>query len=205
MKESLDPSFSTSSIINTLAPPLTASTSVAESFYLLQYFSILQSNEWFIDLSFADSNLECGGTGGVEPCGSELWFLSSDTMRPFINGSCQNAAPFSSFSLTACLCPYPASIISPCTCALSPGSPTTTVTIDCQSQGLTDAATVIANIHTWSHVDTMNFNGNQLTAIPAKLAHYNQLVNLKFASANSIASLGASDLSALLSSSSICL
>ena len=149
-----------------------------------------------VQLLSTDLNIDCGVTG-VAPCGSEQWFLSNDLMRPFVLGSCQNTESFTSFSLTVCLCPYPASVITPCTCALSPSN--TTVSIDCRSQSLTEVGTKIDNIPTWSPVDTIDFSSNLLTAIPANLVQYTQLINLKLAS-NSISSVGANDLSGLTAS-----
>lgn len=129
-------------------------------------------------------------------CGSEQWFLTNSTLQPFIKGTCQNGVAFSSYSAVSCLCPA-AVDISPCTCGFT-NSQNTTVTIDCSNNNLTDTAmTEIMNkIYPWSPVDTIYFNGNNLTQIPAGLAKFTQLYWLEFQS-NSITSIGLNDLSGL--------
>lgn len=129
-------------------------------------------------------------------CGSEQWFLTNSTLQPFIKGTCQNGVAFSSYSAVSCLCPA-AVDISPCTCGFT-NSQNTTVTIDCSNNNLTDTAmTEIMNkIYPWSPVDTIYFNGNNLTQIPAGLAKFTQLHWLEFQS-NSITSIGLNDLSGL--------
>ena len=132
----------------------------------------------------------------TQQCGSEDWLFSNTTIQPYVTGTCQNGANFSSFSLTTCLCPAAADI-SPCTCGFTASS-TTTVTITCSNQNLNDDAVsaILKKIFPWSPIDTMNFYNNSLTKIPSGLSQYSQLFLLSFSS-NSITSIGSNDLSGL--------
>ena len=132
----------------------------------------------------------------TQQCGSEEWLLSNTQIQPYVRGTCQNGADFSSFSLATCLCPAAADI-SPCTCGFTASS-TTTVTITCSNQNLKDDAVsaILKKIFPWSPIDTMNFYNNSLTKIPSGLSQYSQLFLLSFSS-NSITSIGSNDLSGL--------
>ena len=112
---------------------------------------------------------------GALQCGSEDWFLSIDTYRPYVKGSCQNGAPFSSFSPLTCLCPAAADI-SPCACDYyDVAASKSKVAIDCSSRGLNDTrmAAIVGKIPApAAALYKMTMDGNQLTRVPQGLAQF---------------------------------
>ena len=142
----------------------------------------------------------------METCGSQFWWFSNDTLRPYVKGTCQDGHPFSFFNLAACICPLPAEI-DPCKCGLSSISlmaPVVTATLNCANQNLNDSAmaAVVYKTPSWSPIDTVILKGNQLTRLPAHLSKYTQLVNLNFAS-NGITSIDAGNESLALLSAAV--
>ena len=116
---------------------------------------------------FADS-FACGVSVG---CSDEAWLVLSPDYLPFVSGgTCQDSTAFSDLTTTICLCP-PSVSIATCSCYLtsSGGDSSSTVTVNCTSQGLGDAtmASVLINISITTPLDTLLLGGNNLTKIPS--------------------------------------
>ena len=138
--------------------------------------------------------MDCGSSVPLVPqCGSETWLFTKQSFQTFVKGTCQNGASFSSYSAATCVCPA-AVEISPCTCGFT-GNGTTTVTITCTGKSLNDntMAAIVMKIQTWSPVDTMLLDGNQLTVVPPGLPQITGLVDLNLSS-NQITSIGSTEL-----------
>ena len=122
--------------------------------------------------------------------------ISDPTLLPFVvNATCGDEVktPFTSLSALNCKCP--AVSILPCTCLPTSGS-TTSLTISCAAQGLTDSEmeAIVTNIDPTTPLDTFDLGSNKLTRIPKGLPQFTQLVNL-VVSSNSIAAIESGDLS----------
>ena len=140
--------------------------------------------------------MDCGVPGAAKACGSLTWLLSRSIYRPYVKGSCQNGAAFSSFtSADTCLCPA-AAAISPCSCFVVQGSQTDTA-INCTSAGLNDTgiAAITQRIQTdfSPYIVTFLLNGNQLTRVPQGLAQF-VFLSVVDLSSNAIESVASGDL-----------
>ena len=129
---------------------------------------------------------------GALQCGSEEWFLSNSTYQPYVKGSCQNGAPFSSFTPLTCLCPVAADI-SPCTCDYNDiNFSKTKIAIDCSNRGLNDTkiSAIVNKIPPAATLYKITMNGNLLTQVPQGLAKfiYLSLVDLSSNLITSVAS-----------------
>jgi len=87
---------------------------------------------------------------------------------PFVSGgTCQDSTAFSALTTTICWCP-PSVSIATCSCYLT-ASGSSTVTVNCASQGLGDAAmaSVLLSISSTSPIDTLLLDDNNLTKVPS--------------------------------------
>ena len=126
-------------------------------------------------------------------CGSEGWIIPDASLNVYVkNATCSDTTPFSSLTELNCKCPVAS--ITPCSCQPTAGS-MTTLTISCASLNLNDTTmkAIIANVPPTTPVDTFDFSGNLLTAVPANLPQFNQLANLNLAN-NSIAAVATAEL-----------
>ena len=113
--------------------------------------------------------------------------MLSSKYLPFVSGgTCEDSTEFSALTTTICWCPLSASIAT-CSCDLTAGS-TTTITVNCTSQGLGDAsiASVLSSISVTSPLDTLLLGGNNLTKVPSSSSRQMTDVGISRASSTSL-------------------